>query len=249
MCVVQGMKRSGRDRTRQFSQLAADPEKKQSQDYFLGICWSWKLTCICLPLAHFFFSHPWPILFRQTEFFSTTTSHWQSMCACVWSTRWQVFIVSQRERWKKGVSTDRSLSWLCNLLHVLRNGSISAFLSSKLCVYPTVSSSQLSHSVLNTTNVKQLFSLEDKLITRVLCLWWRAPNKHWLAFDSRVTQMTYNTAAAVDMLLIKAFEFSTTSLVCGGTVVLCYRFDACRGFCSMHLAWMFSASIHMPVGL
>lgn len=169
--------------------------------------------------------------------------------ACVRSARWQVFIVSQRERWKKGVSTDRSLSWLCNLLHVLRNGSISAFLSSKLCVYPTVSSSQLSHSVLNTTNVKQLFSLEDKLITRVLCLWWRAPNKHWLAFDSRVTQMTYNTAAAVDMLLIKAFEFSTTSLACGGTVVLCYRFDACRGFCSMHLAWMFSASIHMPVGL
>lgn len=27
MCVVQGMKRSGRDRTSRFSQLAADPEK------------------------------------------------------------------------------------------------------------------------------------------------------------------------------------------------------------------------------
>lgn len=181
MCVVQGMKRSGRDRTSRFSQLAADPEKKQSQDYFLGICCSWKFqkmpraadswlaSVFHLPIS-FSLTHD-PFCLDRLNF-SLPQHHTDR--ACVWSARWQVFIVSQRERWKKGVSADRSLSWLCNLLHVLRNGSISAFLSSKLCVYPTVSSSQLSHSVLNTTNVKQLFRLEDKLITRVLCLWWRA---------------------------------------------------------------------------
>lgn len=185
MCVVQGMKRSGRDRTSRFSQLAADPEKKHSQDYFLGICCSWKFqkmpraadswlaSVFHLPIS-FSLTHDTFCLDRLN--FSLPQLHTDRACVHVCGLQDGRYLSFHRESdgKKRGVSTDRSLSWLCNLLHVLRNGSISAFLSSKLCVYPTVSSSQLSHSVLNTTNVKQLFSLEDKLITRVLCLWWRA---------------------------------------------------------------------------
>lgn len=132
------------------------------------------LTCICLPLAHLFsLTHDTFCLDRLN--FSLPQHHTDRACVHVCGLQDGRYLLFHRERdEKRGVSTDRSLSWLCNLLHVLRNGSISAFLSSKLCVYPTVSSSQLSHSALNTTNVKQLFSLEDKLITRMLCLWWHA---------------------------------------------------------------------------